>query len=221
VDRGFDDLQGEASTVNILGRVLRAVGRYPEARDAHERALELFRGLGNRQGEAIALNCLGYVAELTGDFAAASEAHTRALEIFRAIGFRFAEAYANVELARMRLALGEKLAARDELAFALEIFREVGNRFNEAWALNYYAATFVDEDRPRAFELYRQALAMNRELSKQDDEAVSLEGLAECHLADGAAEAAAEHFRQAVEIFRRLGMDRDARRAQGRLDSMV
>ena len=72
-------------------------------------------------------------------------------------------------------------------------------------------------DRPHALALYRQALAMNRELNKPDDEAISLEGIADHHLAVGETVEAATHLHQALEIYQRLGMGTDAQRVQLRL----
>jgi len=91
----------------------------------------------------------------------------------------------------------------------------------EKGALNHYAAALAaGGDRPRAFELYHQALAMNRELNKPDDEAISLEGIAEHHTATGELTLGIEHLHQALEIYRRLGMATDTRRVQDRLDGL-
>lgn len=93
-----------------------------------------------------------------------------------------------------------------------------GSRGNVAWALNYYAAVIATTgDRPRALALYRQALTMNRELSKPDDEAIALEGIGECHLAGGQAEDGVAHLAQALEIYQRLGMRPDVERVRARL----
>jgi tetratricopeptide (TPR) repeat protein len=86
----------------------------------------------------------------------------------------------------VRQLTGDYPSAGDAHLHALEIYRTLGHRGNEAWALNHYAAALAaGGDRPRAFELYHQALTMNRELNKPDDEAISLEGIAEHHLATG------------------------------------
>jgi hypothetical protein len=57
--------------------------------------------------------------------------------------------------------------------------------------------------------------------TKPDDEAIALEGLGECSLADGNTEAAATHLHQALKTFQRLGMALDTRRVQDRLDSLA
>lgn len=62
-----------------------------------------------------------------------------------------------------------------------------------------------------------RVLAMNRELNKPDDQAISLEGLGECHLSAGQTEPGAVHLREALEIYHRLGMDPAAERIHARL----
>src|SRR5207302_566889 len=110
--------------------------------------------------------------------------------------------------------------AHDAQATALEFYRNRGSRHDEAWALNHYAATIAARgDLPRAAALYQQALTMNRELTKPDGQAIALEGLGECHLTVGEAEAGTARLRQAVEIFQRLGMALDAERVRTRLEN--
>lgn len=61
-------------------------------------------------------------------------------------------------------------------------------------------------NRGEAFDLYRQDLAMNRESRKPDDEAISLEGIADHLLAVGDVAEGVAQLKQALEIYQRLGM---------------
>jgi hypothetical protein len=65
------------------------------------------------------------------------------------------------------------------------------------------------------------ALAMNRELNKPDDEAISLEGIAEHHLATGDPAQGAAYLQQALELYRRLGMVADIDRTEARLTGLT
>jgi hypothetical protein len=58
---------------------------------------------------------------------------------------------------------------------------------------------------------------MNRELDKPDDEAVSLEGIAEHHFADADTLQGTAHLSQALKIYQHLGMRADTERVQDRL----
>ena len=64
----------------------------------------------------------------------------------------------------------------------------------------------------RALQLYRQALAMNRELGKPDDEAIALEGTGQCLLAQDHTVEGTTRLRQALDLYQRLGMRADAER---------
>jgi tetratricopeptide (TPR) repeat protein len=98
----------------------------------------------------------------------------------------------------------------------------MGSRNGEGWALNHYAAVAAATgDLPRALALYQQALTMNRELNKRDDEAISLEGIAEHHLATGDPTQGTSHLTQALKIFQHLGMAPDADRVRIRLADLT
>ena len=221
VHHALGDRNGEAGTLTDLGRVRYLTGDYPGSDDAVTRALEIYRALGNPNGEAGALSDLGRVRQATEDYPGADDALTRALEIYRALGNLSGQASALTELGRVRTATGRYPEADDALTRALELFRETGERGNEAWALNYYAAVIATSDRPRALALYRQALALNRELDKPDDEAISLEGIADHHLAAGDTDQGTAHLRQSLDIYRHLGMNADIERVQARLASIA
>jgi tetratricopeptide (TPR) repeat protein len=129
-----------------------------------------------------------------------------------------AHAYALTNLGHMRQVTGDCPGACDALTRALEIYDTLGNRGNKAWALNYYAATLAASgQRPRALALYQQALAMNHELNKPDDEAASLEGIAEHYLATGDPAQGTAYLHRVLEIYQRLGMAPDTHRVQNRL----
>lgn len=100
----------------------------------------------------------------------------------------------------------------------MTIYREIGRRGDEAHTLNHYAELLTATgNRPQALTTYHQALAMNRELNKPDDETVSLEGIGEHHLTNGDTERGIEHLRQALNILQRLGKPLDAESIQNRL----
>ena len=219
--REIGHLYGEAVALSGLGQVRRNVGELPGAVKVLTRAFEIYRDIGHRRGEANILNELGAVRRLVGDLTGADEALTRALEIYREIGHLYGEAYALTELGGVRRRQGDVSGAAEALTRALAIYRATGNRGNEAWALNQYADTVAaGDDVPRALTLYRQALEMNRELNKPDDEAIALEGLGQCHLTVGEAETGTVRLREALEIYQRLGMTRDAERVRAQLTDL-
>ena len=111
---------------------------------------------------------------LTGDLTGAADTLLLALEIRRSTGQRIEEACVLTELGTVRRLTGDLAAATHAQSQALKLYRSTGSRSGEAWALNHYAAAVAAEDLQRARALYEQALAMNRELNKPDDEAIAL-----------------------------------------------
>jgi tetratricopeptide (TPR) repeat protein len=214
--------QGQANTLTDLGRLRHLTGDYAEAADALTEALEIYRALGYRLGEANALTDLSRVRQETGNYRGAGEALTSALEIYQILGNRNGEAYALTNLGYVRHLAGNQDGAASALTSALEIYDTLGDRGNTAWALNYYAATLAASgERGSALRLYEKALAMNQELNKLDDEAGSLEGIAEYYLAAGDPGPGSARLRQALEIYQRLGMDREADRVRTRLTDLA
>ena len=73
---------------------------------------------------------------------------------------------------------------RTERASLEGAYDVLGCRGDDAVALNYYAAAIAAEGQhDHAYKLYREALAIHRELSKTDVEAVSPDGIAAHHTA--------------------------------------
>ena len=137
-------------------------------------------------------------------------------------GHHQGEAEALANLGTVRRLAGDPAGAQDDLGQALEIYHATGHPGDEAWALNHHAAAIAaDGDLPHALALYHHALTVNRELNKPDSQATALEGLGECHLASGETETAAAHLRQALEIYKRLGMAPDAERVRTRLADLT
>ena len=220
--RAIGDRQGEADALTELGRAQALTGDLAGAYDALGQALKFYRATGHHHSEAYVLTNLGVVRRLTGDLTGAAGVLGQALEIYRTIGYSQGEAEALANLGIVRRLTGDLAGAHDAQAAALELYRKRGSRHDEAWALSHYAATIAARgDLPRAVALYQQALAMNRELNKPDGQAVALEGLGECHLTAGEAQAGAAHLHPALEIYQRLGMAPDAERVRTRLADLT
>jgi tetratricopeptide (TPR) repeat protein len=222
IHQATGDRHGEADALTELGRAQALLGDLTGAQLALTRALEFYRATGHHHGEAYALTNLGVVRRLLGDPTGAQIALTPALEFYRVIGYHLGEAEALANLGAVRRLLGDPAGAQVALAQALEIYRMTGHRHDEAWALNHYAASVADAgDLPHAIKLYEQALTLSHEQDKPDGQAVALEGLGTCQLANGDVDAVDSHLRQALEIYQRLGMTPSARHVQELLTSLT
>ena len=88
------------------------LGRYAEARDLCEQALELFREHANRQGVAGTLDVLGYVAHRSGQYHTALAHYRDALALCRDLGATYDEADTLDHLGHAYAALSQHAEAR-------------------------------------------------------------------------------------------------------------
>jgi tetratricopeptide (TPR) repeat protein len=144
---------------------------------------------------------------LTGDYDNAAGSQQTALNMFRELGNRLGQANALTELAEVLRLTGDREGTVRDLEAAIGILRDLGSRGSLAWALNYYAAVIADSgDHGHAISVYHDALGLAREVHQPDDEAIALQGLGEEHLREGKLEDGEACLHEALEIYRRLGM---------------
>lgn len=214
------DPHGRAVALNSSGPVRLMTGDYQGALRDFEQARDLFREAGYRQGHATALTSLGAVRQRVGDHAGAIRDLTEALDLLRGLGYRQGRANALTLLGTARRLTGDLPGAVRDLEQALEVFRDLGSPDGEAFALNHYAAAIgATGDHARALSLYRDALRLALDVDTPDEQAHALEGIGECLLHAEDPPAAAEHLNQALDIYKRLGMQ-DVDRVEERLAAL-
>ena len=205
--RETGDQLGQAHSLTELIEVQTLTGAYEDAIRSGEDALLLARKLGDRLRLATAMMELGMAQRLTGDYDSAARNEQAAHDVYRELGDQYGQANTLTELAEVRRLTGDYPGAVRDLEKALGVYRDLGSRSNEAWALNFYAAVIADTgDQARAITIYQDALRLAREVQQPDDEAIALQGLGEARLREGKLEDGAACLRQALEIYRRLGM---------------
>jgi tetratricopeptide (TPR) repeat protein/transcriptional regulator with XRE-family HTH domain len=204
--RDLGDRVGQANALNYLGATRNLTGDYPAAARAQERALGIYRDLGDRRGQANALHQLGIVRRLTGDYPAAAQILGQALGTFRDLGQRLGQANALYQLGIVRRLTGDYPAAAEILGQALGIFRDLGQRSGAGQTLNETGTLHrVRGELALAEECHRKALELACAIASSADEARALAGLGRCALAACQDAQARILFRQALEIFQRIG----------------
>ncbi|QKW33033.1 winged helix-turn-helix domain-containing protein [Actinomadura sp. NAK00032] len=167
-----------------LGRVALLTGALGEARDLHERALDLARRHAARSAEEFAEVGLGLVARASGDLDAA-EAHLRArLGWLRGIGGTAGIAFVHVQLGFVAEERGDARAARDLHTEGLAAARAVGD--------------------PRAIALALEGLAGARSLAGEHGAAARLLADAAALRAESGAPLPAGERRDVDRIARRI-----------------
>jgi DNA-binding SARP family transcriptional activator len=218
----LDDHNGQATMLISMGNAQRLKGDFAGAARNLKEALRLYGQLDHQLGRANALSELGELRRLGGDYPDAARCLEEGLQIYQDLGNQMGQANARVWLGSVRQSTGELAGAARLLEAAMDTFRRLGSRGSEAWALNRYAAVIsASGDPAKAQALYLEALRLTRETHQLDDEAIALEGSAECQLRCGETETAVGHLRQAQEIFQRMAMHTDADRVRTRLANLA
>jgi len=218
--RGAGDRRGEAKTLNNLGRIHLYRGYHRDALGAYQRSLQIFREIGGAQHEAIVHHNIGNVHHYKGSFEEGLAACRRALAIYRSIGDLPDEADVLNDIG----AIYQSAACYDEALVHHEkaqlIAGEIGNVSQQLIALRSIADIRRCSGRyAEAFDHYHTALRLAREIGDPYEEGKILEGIAESTLSTQQPAAARIVFRQALDIFERLGVP-EAESARIRIETM-
>jgi tetratricopeptide (TPR) repeat protein/DNA-binding SARP family transcriptional activator len=219
--RGIGDRRGEAKALNNLGRMHLYNGHHREALDAYQQSLEIFREMGGIQNQAIVYANIGHVHQYKGSYKEALAACRRALAILRDIGDLPDEAEVLNEIG----AIYQSAACYDEALIHHEqarlIAQEIGDLSQQLIALRSIAGIHRGSGRyDEALDHCNTALRLAREIGDLYEEGKALEGIAESTLSTPRqAFAARIAFRQALDIFERLGVP-EAESARIRMEAI-
>jgi predicted ATPase len=145
---------------------------------------------GDRRAHA--MRQAGHVAWGVGDDARARGLHEQSLSLAIA-------ANSKVDIAHALIVLGRT----DE---GMRLFEELGDDRRTASALHYLGgAAMLEQDWPRARELFGRTVELYRRCAIPADLANAVHSLADCALEEGRLDDAARHYRESLEIFSRLG----------------
>ncbi|HTX85118.1 MAG TPA: tetratricopeptide repeat protein [Streptosporangiaceae bacterium] len=219
--RGVGDRRGEAKALNNLGRIHLYNGHHRDALDAYQKSLQIFREIGGEQNQAILYHNIGNVHHYKGSHEEALTAFRRALAIYRDIGDLPDEADVLNDIG----AIYQSAACYDEALIHHEkarlIAQEIGNLSQQLVALRRIADIHRGSNRyGDALDHYNTALRLAREIGDLYEEGKALEGIAESTLQTQLHPHAARiAFRQALDIFERLGVP-EAESARIRIEAI-
>jgi tetratricopeptide (TPR) repeat protein len=216
--RSMGDRAAEAAALVNLAVVHWQLGRYPEAIEGLDRALELFRELDDDRGAARALGNLGVVHSSTGASEQSADYHTQALDRFVALGDRVGEANTLTNLGDVLIRLGRNPEAAEHHRRALAIFRDLGHRGGEATALTNLGDVDVRLERyAAAVAHHEQALAIFGELGERYGQTCALNGHGEALAALGRSADAMVSHRAALSLAQAIDEPAEQARAQAAL----
>ncbi len=206
--REVGDPRGEAKALNNLGRMHLYNGYHREALDAYQASLQIFRKIGGAQNEAILCQNIGSVHHYKGSYTEALTAYRQALAIYCDIGDLPDQASVLNDIGAIYQSADCYDEALSHHQQAQLIAEEIKNLCQQLIALRGIADIERTSGRyGEAIDHYRTALALAREIGDPYEEGKILEGIAESTLqTQREPDAARIVFRQALDIFKRLGV---------------
>jgi tetratricopeptide (TPR) repeat protein len=197
----------EAAAMGNLGAVDWFEGRYDDAREHFDRYLTLSRETGNVLGEISAGGNLASVLLVQGHYDTAREHYEAIGALAREIGDRQGEAGTLNNLGPLYIVMGRPGLARERVLASRDICREMGLRRVEGHALEYLAdAARALGDLDESERLYREALALRRDIGSPHDVATVLVDLGAALAAAGRTKEAVAALREGVQIAEEAGL---------------
>lgn len=191
----------EAETLHRIGRVQRALGRYPAALAAFQAALPWFRQQGPKAREGAILNEMGNLFFYQGNVDEALRSGEEALILFREIGKPGLEAEALSNLGTFWSRRGQTEKALELFTQARNLARRSGDPLSGFYALHglgelYLFLGQLDASR----DAFEEALRVADQAGAQHEKADALRSLADLHLRRKELEAARRYLEQGLAL---------------------
>ncbi|MGD0347837.1 MAG: tetratricopeptide repeat protein [Terracidiphilus sp.] len=203
-------LDGEAGTLDNLGRAYSDMGQGLEALKDYDQSIALFRQASERNGEALVLNDMGPAYAELGQKQKSLEVYNQAIQIWHETGNRQGEALTLNDIGRLYRDLGLQQTAMDYYNQALPIWRETGNRSGEAMALSDIGRAYADLGQAqKALDYGSQALPIFRETGNRRGVAMTLNTMGRDHSDMNEAKEAMDLDLQALVLWREAKDERN------------
>jgi tetratricopeptide (TPR) repeat protein len=218
--RQIGDRAGVIASLNNLAVLAYEHGDYAKARRGWEQALSEAEEIGALPLQALALANLGELALAEERFEESRRRLDEGLEIAEDIDDRRLQVEATRNLALLEHAAGDASRARELAHHAHEIASSAGLRDNEGRALltlgEVFGGTLFDAEKtqespadgeaPVAEDYYQRGVDLLREIGNESEVARGLERFGRYKIEHGDVERGKQMLREALEIFKRLGM---------------
>jgi len=155
---------GEAQGYNTLGLIEADAGRFPEALEAHLKALAIRERTGDKEGLSYSYNNLGNAYRNIGEYETALGYHAQGLALKIELGDRASEAYSHHNMGLVYFAMGRFPDALAAYRRGMAIREELDDPRGIAVALNAIGQVEAQTDPAAALRTYAQALALRRQV---------------------------------------------------------
>ncbi len=200
------DPPAEAKALRGLGRMLARLGEFTEARECHEKALDICTLLDDRVGQATTHHALSFMFDKQGDLAAALHHAEAALPLWRALGNKAREARALSDLGWAHFRAGSTQAALTECREALALFSSLANPHGETLVLqNLTRICTATGQLLEAAAYAQQRIVLESQLGNQISEASAYDLLGDIRHSQGQDSQALDAWHASARILRDFG----------------
>ena len=196
----FGDNVSAAVALNDIASWLSGRGRYAEAKQLYDRAIQVNQKAGAQKDLAGACVNAARVLDLMGKPDDAEDYIKRALDAAIPIGDKHNEALARIVRADVLAKRGHNSEAQQEIQRALTLARETKDESTEAMALSNLAGYQAETDSELALASYRAVLRIRRQKSDQPAVATCLMNMGNVFFRTGNLGAAQENYQEALAI---------------------
>jgi class 3 adenylate cyclase/predicted ATPase len=210
------DIQGQATSHNLMANAYFNVGQWDQADHHYRRAREIFDQIGDVYNRIFVDNNLGGIALNQGRLDEALSFYQQSLQALKQIG---GSPYV---LGVLYMNMGATLIDCDELEEARESLRTSQDYYRQAKARDFLPelhrhfaeVALWDEDLAEAEVQVQKALDLARELTLRGEEGIALRVQGEIALLRGRLDEAAQYLSESLEILQEVADEYETARAQ-------
>ncbi|MBF0136159.1 MAG: tetratricopeptide repeat protein [Magnetococcales bacterium] len=205
-----------AMACNNLGVIHEHRGDFDQATAFSQRSLQIFSELGNRRQTANLYLSLGFLHTKKGELATALDYFSKSSQIMERIGNPFGAGTALMSQGRCSLEMGETDAGEAALLAAMRIHRKLDLKRKIVANALVLAELYLDKKDPASARTYLEEAKRTLGIGKeQADLARTLRLEARLILLEG--RRPEDKFREAIALFTRLGLEKEAADTQNEL----
>jgi CHAT domain-containing protein/uncharacterized protein HemY len=213
-----DAREAEADRLLQQGIQQYETGRFSEALQFLEKALQIYREIKNRQGEANALGNLGLAYKSLRQYTRAIEFYQQNLDIVREIKDRQAEAASLGNLGATYSSLEQYESAIEYLQQTSALAKEIGERWIEAVSLFHLGNVYQSlGQHQKAINYYQKALVIAREINNRKIELSSLNNLGIVYYSLEQYQNAIEYYQKSLVIAKEIQDPQEEANSSGNL----
>lgn len=209
IAQSLGDPRLQGAVLNNASLVRDELGDYETSLAQYQQVLDLYSTVEFPRGVGDTLGNIGGVHLLLGHYSEAIEHYQRALAISEELGSKAAISQDSGNLGLAHLGQGDTEQGRARLERALALAREAGLRQEEGLWLRGLGQADIQAGRyDQGLGRHRAALAVYADAGAEPLLVEALHDMGQLLLALGDPHGAQDHFERAIEVARRVGMER-------------